>query len=471
MLNLSDTPNPVYPPGDLLVIWIVFALVGALSQATYGMSVKVLLRRVSPYTLAGLSFLSASLVLMAVAVLRGIPTLGPGLSFAVAVTVTINIVATVLMYRALGSTDLSLCMPMLSFTPVFLILTSFFILGELPNIAGGAGILSVACGAYLLNLEYVEGRPVGLSRPFRTLRQDRGIQSMLAVSFLFSISVNFDKQVVENSDTVFGSVIVFLLLGLAFLVIAASAGRRGGRYGAGPVRGSPAGPCSDIRDRSSDSFPVRGDILNRCDPGMITSPDHPKRSGRQSVDDSDASLPVGHGDGAWKMPFNEEHGLDDSEASLRNRRGDGARSVPLEEDPGNDAGGVHSDEGHGDDTRGASLDEDPGNDAGGVHSDEGHGAGLVGDEVDRRDSSSKPSRHIPGIIACPLVGLVLALEVVSINTAYTMTIVPYVITIKRLSIFFSVLFGGLLLHEKYIPGRVFGAVVMITGAMVIGVWG
>ena len=69
------------------------------------------------------------------------------------------------------------------------------------------------------------------------------------------------------------------------------------------------------------------------------------------------------------------------------------------------------------------------------------------------------------------VGMMLALEGISINTAYTMAIVPYVITIKRLSIFFSVLFGGLLLHEQYIRGRMFGAVVMIAGAVVIGLWG
>ena len=52
-----------------------------------------------------------------------------------------------------------------------------------------------------------------------------------------------------------------------------------------------------------------------------------------------------------------------------------------------------------------------------------------------------------------------------------MAIVPYVITIKRLAIFFSVLFGGLLLHERHISTRLTGAVVMIAGAIVIGVWG
>ena len=69
------------------------------------------------------------------------------------------------------------------------------------------------------------------------------------------------------------------------------------------------------------------------------------------------------------------------------------------------------------------------------------------------------------------VGMLLVVEAISINIAYTLAIVPYVITIKRLSIFFSVLFGGLLLHEQDIRGRMTGALVMIAGAAVIGLWG
>jgi drug/metabolite transporter (DMT)-like permease len=403
------------------VLWIVFALVGALSQATYSMSAKVLLRRVSPYTLAGISFLSASLGLLCISIFWGIPPLGPGLFPAVAVTVSINIVATILFYRALASTDLSLSVPMLAFTPVFLILTSFFILGELPTIAGAAGILMVACGAYLLNLEYRNGRPISLSAPFRTLFRDRGVGSMLFVAFLYSISVNFDKQVVENSNPVFGSVIVFFLLGSVFLVIAAIAGRRSGWTGL--VGGSPAGPARDIRD---DHRAVHGGggTMNRCDPGMGTSSDHPGR----------------------RDSGGERHGVDDSEVSLR--------------------------EGHGDDTRKASLEERDGDDTGRVPSGEGHGvdAGAGGD-VDRRDSSPDTSLQIPIFLACPAVGAILVFESISINIAYTLTIVPYVITIKRLAIFFSVLYGGLLLGERQLGGRIFGAMVMIAGAAMIALFG
>ncbi|MDD1706431.1 MAG: EamA family transporter [Methanoregulaceae archaeon] len=301
------------------MLWFAFALTGALCQAVYGLLVKVLLRTIKPYPLAGFSFLSGSLVLLLVSFLSGIPPLGPGLLPAVAVTVAINLIATVLFYRALATTDLSLCIPMLAFTPVFLILTSFLILGELPSPAGVLGILLVTAGAYLLNLEYRDGRPCSLKAPFESLVTHRGLQTMLLVAFLYSISVNYDKQVVTESDPIFGSAIVLFLLGIAFLLLAI-----------------------------------------------------------------------------------------------------------------------------------------------------GTGSGLHGSGSDPEESFRPSSRQV---LVFPVFGIFLAFEAITINLAYTMAIVPYVISVKRLSVFFSVLFGGLLLGEPQLAGRMMGAGVMFAGAVVIGIWG
>jgi drug/metabolite transporter (DMT)-like permease len=300
------------------MLWFALALLGALCQATYGLLVKVLLRTIPPYSLAGISFLAGSALLFLVSVSSGIPPLGPGLLPAVTITVIINFIATILFYRALATTDLSLCIPMLAFTPVFLILTSFLILGELPTPAGAADILLVTSGAYLLNLEYGKSMSEACLAPFRTLMNKKGVQVMLFVAFLYSISVNYDKQVVMESDPIFGSALILLLLGISFLALTILSGMKGG------VSGSTTG----------------------------------------------SSL----------LSFRQ-------------------------------------------------------------------------------------------ILIFAILGLILAFEAISINTAYTMAIVPYVITVKRLAIFFSVLFGGLLLAERQLAGRLVGAGVMIAGTMVIGVWG
>ena len=304
------------------MFWFPLALSGAISQAIYSLSIKVLLRKTPPFFLAGYTFLAASLIFFPVILVTGIPPLGPGLVPALAVTVTINCVATVLYYRALSTTDLSLCVPFLAFTPVFLILTSFIILGEIPSPAGAAGIFLVTAGAFLHTRS---GRSACLGAPIQAFLHDPGIRSMFLVAFLYSISVNYDKEVVMNSSPLFSCGIFLFVMAVVFLLIAR---------------------LTRTKETSA-----------AMDPG---APD-PARSRPQFT----------------RSPFFM------------------------------------------------------------------YGA----------------------------VGMVLAVEGISINIAYTVAIVPYVITVKRLSLFFSVLFGGLLLHEQQIRGRMFGALVMIAGAVVIGLWG
>ena len=66
-----------------------------------------------------------------------------------------------------------------------------------------------------------------------------------------------------------------------------------------------------------------------------------------------------------------------------------------------------------------------------------------------------------------LVGLILALEAITINIAYTMQIMLYVISIKRISILFSVFYGGLIFREKNIFMRIAGASMMTIGVILI----
>jgi uncharacterized membrane protein len=66
-----------------------------------------------------------------------------------------------------------------------------------------------------------------------------------------------------------------------------------------------------------------------------------------------------------------------------------------------------------------------------------------------------------------LIGAFVAIEAASINVAYTMQIVPYVIAIKRLSIIFVVLYGTLIFSEDETVKRLMGAALMVAGAIII----
>lgn len=196
--------------------WFIFALLGALFDATYYMLIKKLLADIDEYVLASGTFLSGFVILILISLVSGFPEVGPVLYSSISATVAINIVAIVLYQKALKITDLSLAVPMNSFTLVFLIFTSLIMLNEFPSIFGIAGIFFIVLGSYILN---VNKNTISLSDPFKNILKNRGVLYMLIVAFLGSITLNFDKLIVQNSDPIFGTSLVFLLLGLSFLGI------------------------------------------------------------------------------------------------------------------------------------------------------------------------------------------------------------------------------------------------------------
>jgi uncharacterized membrane protein len=59
--------------------------------------------------------------------------------------------SSLLFQRALSISPVSLTVPYLSFTPAVLLITSYFMLGEVPEAAGVLGVVIMTAGAYGLN--------------------------------------------------------------------------------------------------------------------------------------------------------------------------------------------------------------------------------------------------------------------------------------------------------------------------------
>jgi drug/metabolite transporter (DMT)-like permease len=230
------------------MFWALLSGIGACADAAYYILNKKFLQSVEPDLLAASGFLFASVFLLLLAVFRGIPALGHDFLMAVAAACAINVVGTTLAFRALKSTDISLAVPMLSFTPLFLLVTAALMLHEIPSLIGITGILIIVAGSYILNTAAEHTR---ITDPFRAMISHPGIFSMLVVSFLYAIAIGFDKMVVLNSDTVFGSGVVFLILGSAFLAIFLLK-RRFGTGGTGPEKDRSDATRGGLPRRSRD---------------------------------------------------------------------------------------------------------------------------------------------------------------------------------------------------------------------------
>ena len=134
------------------MIWFILTILGALFDAAYYASIKKFLKDIDQYVLVSGTFLCSFIIMLAISLLNGIPVIGPGFYPSVLATWVLNIIAVTLYLKALKITDLSLSVPIMSFTPLFLIFTSFFLLGEFPTVFGLLGIFLIVIGSYILNI-------------------------------------------------------------------------------------------------------------------------------------------------------------------------------------------------------------------------------------------------------------------------------------------------------------------------------
>lgn len=117
---------------------------------------------------------------------------------AVFISGTINIIAVLLYHRAISKGDISVVVPMMSFTPLFLLIMSPLIVGEFPDAPGVAGIILIVIGSYLLNINL---KKRSIFEPFKALLKEKSTRYMLIVSFIWSISANYDKIGITSSST------------------------------------------------------------------------------------------------------------------------------------------------------------------------------------------------------------------------------------------------------------------------------
>lgn len=125
-------------------------------------------------------------------------------------------VASILHMRAMKMTPLSLTIPMLAFTPLFLLLTSSLMLGEFPSSVGLIGILSIVLATYLLE---IRNRSEGYLATFKAVIREKGSLMMLFVAIIFSIKSTLAKVGIQHSNTLFFPVVRNGLISSLFLPV------------------------------------------------------------------------------------------------------------------------------------------------------------------------------------------------------------------------------------------------------------
>lgn len=193
------------------MLWFFFALGSAIAQSTANAfsNQAVQLGQYSKLTLALITTATSSLILFAVTILfLGIPDLAPGFWTAVLITGTLNAVMIPLGFKAYEYGEFSSVYSMSLTTPIFLLLTGWIFLGEVPPVLGMVGVVLTVLGLW----EITRANPEGAQAKNYKLGNLLG----LVVAVMASISVNFDKLATLYSSRTFSYAVIMGIVALGY---------------------------------------------------------------------------------------------------------------------------------------------------------------------------------------------------------------------------------------------------------------
>lgn len=207
-------------------MWFLFSLISAVSWSltdTFGKKLTKqyqILQTLAYRYVFSIPFLGIYFLFIT------IPKIDPRFWITILILLPLELTAAILYLKAITISPLSLVTPFVAFTPAFLLLTSYLILGETVSKLGAVGILLITIGAYTINFSsnpvrngFSNGTKIFLL-PFKKIVKEKGIWLMLIVAFIYSITANLGKVAMRYSSPSFMAVFYTTLLGIVFAFLA-----------------------------------------------------------------------------------------------------------------------------------------------------------------------------------------------------------------------------------------------------------
>jgi drug/metabolite transporter (DMT)-like permease len=197
--------------------WVLLALISAFTLATSDALTKKALTRSNEYLVAWFRILFSIPLLLFIWFFIPMPKLDIEFYKAFAFALPLEIIAIIFYIKALRISPLSLTLPFLSLTPVFLIVVSYLILGEKVSFRGSIGIIFITVGSYTLNLHEMRK---GIFEPFGTITKEKGSVLMITVALIYSVTSSLGKIAIEHSSPLFFGITYFIAVTIVFAPIA-----------------------------------------------------------------------------------------------------------------------------------------------------------------------------------------------------------------------------------------------------------
>ena len=134
----------------------------------------------------------------------------------IVILVPLEILAMLLYIKAISKYDLSMTVPLLSLTPLFLLVTGSVFLHEQITLQGIAGIFILLSGIYIMNITDFRK---GILAPFKSVLTNEGSVLVIIVAVIYTITSTLGKKVVLIMGSAFFSFWYIVALTIAIIPV------------------------------------------------------------------------------------------------------------------------------------------------------------------------------------------------------------------------------------------------------------
>ena len=197
------------------MLWAILSIGAGFFDSIFYTSLKKLsdletYSKIALLNIASLPFLALGLLFF------GMPKVSATFYLVIFINIALFFLAQILMVKSLKMSNLSVSVPMLSFTPVFLLLTSYLMLNEFPTFAGLLGVLLVVAGSYVLNISELKQ---GYLEPIKSIFRNKGVFYMIIAAFLYSLCANLGKIGVNLSNAAYYMFMFYLIYSILLFIV------------------------------------------------------------------------------------------------------------------------------------------------------------------------------------------------------------------------------------------------------------
>lgn len=154
-------------------------------------------------------------VILIILIFTGLPETNNIFWLAVFSKIPLMSLAELLRVKAHQKSEQSLILPMLCFTPVFVMFLAPFFLNQPIRLLGALGITILVIGAYFLNISKFKK---GFWEPIKSLYREDGVRYMLLVAFIWGITTIIDGIGVLNAGSSKDNLVLSLKAGAYWLI-------------------------------------------------------------------------------------------------------------------------------------------------------------------------------------------------------------------------------------------------------------